>query len=271
MRADACENARVSPDWQIEDFTEASYRELVATALERYAFEPFGTSAAGPHVLWRHDVDYSVHRAVALARLEAELGARATYFISLHSDLYNVLEPAVHDRLREIAALGHWIGLHFDAGFAASGSLDDRAAWEARVLSEALALSVEVISLHNPSVSGTQDLDVEELGGMRHAGARSVRDAYAYISDSNGYWRFERLPEVIAAGAHERLHVLTHPEWWQEEAMAPRDRILRSIEGRARAAEATYDALLADNGRVNVGSAAGAAPTGRAAPGNPGG
>ncbi len=88
---------------------------------------------------------------------------------------------------------------------------------------------------------------------MLHTGARSVRDDYAYISDSNGYWRFDRLPEVIADGAHERLHVLTHPEWWQEVAMAPRDRILRCISGRARAAEATYDALLADNGRVNVG------------------
>ena len=164
-----------------------------------------------------------------------------------------MLEPAVHDRLREIAALGHWIGLHFDAGFSADGALDERAAWEGRVLSEALEVPVRCVSLHNPSVSGTEDLDVEELGGMVHAGARSVRDRYAYVSDSNGYWRFERLPEVLAAGAHERLHVLTHPEWWQEQAMSPRERILRCIEGRGRASEATYDALLSDNQRVNVG------------------
>jgi hypothetical protein len=109
------------------------------------------------------------------------------------------------------------------------------------------------VSLHNPSVSGTEGFDVERLGGLVHAGARSVRDRYAYVSDSNGYWRFDRLPDVIAAGAHERLHVLTHPEWWQERAMSPRERILRCIAGRARAAEATYDALLADNRRVNVG------------------
>jgi hypothetical protein len=265
MRVNACENGRVTPDWHIEDFTEASYRDIVAMALGRYAFEPFGTAAEGAHVLWRHDVDYSAHRAVALARLEAELGARATYFVPLHSDLYNVLEPAVHARLREIAGLGHWIGLHFDAGFPAAGSLDDRAAREARMLSDALEVPVGAVSLHNPSVSGTQDLDAEKLGGMVHAGARSVRDRYAYVSDSNGYWRFDRLPEVIAAGAHERLHVLTHPEWWPEQAMPPRDRIMRCIEGRARASEATYDALLSDNGRVNVGRARDAAPTGRAA------
>jgi hypothetical protein len=243
----------VSSDWHFEDFTEASYRELLAAAVDRYAFEPFGTAARGRHVLWRHDVDYSLHRAVALARLEAALGARATYFLSLHSDLYNLLEPAVLARAREIAALGHWIGLHFDGGFWAQGSLDERAAWEGRVLADALEVPVRAVSLHNPSVSGTDGLDAEELGGMVHAGARSVRDGYAYVSDSNGYWRFARLPEVLAAGEHERLHVLTHPEWWQEHPMSPRERILRCIEGRSRASEATYDELLATNQRVNVG------------------
>jgi hypothetical protein len=253
MRGLACETGRVTSDWHFEDFTEASYRDIVAAALDRYAFEPFGTGAAGRHVLWRHDVDYSPHRAVALARIEAELGARATYFLYLRSDLYNVFEPAVHARVREIAALGHWIGLHFDSGFWPDGPVDERAAWEGRVLSGALGVPVRCVSLHNPSVSGTEDLDVEELGGMVHAGARSVRDRYAYVSDSNGYWRYGRLSDVLAAGGHERLHVLTHPEMWQEEAMSPRQRIMRCIEGRARASEATYDDLLATNDRVNVG------------------
>jgi hypothetical protein len=243
----------VSGEWHFEDFTEASYRTILKTAGDRYVFEPFGTSASGPHVLWRHDVDYSVHRALALARIEAEMGLQATYFLSLHADLYNVLEPAVHARAREIAALGHWIGLHFDAGFSADGSLDDRAAWEAHVLAETLEVPVRAVSLHNPSVSGTDDLDAERLGVLLHAGARSLRDRYAYVSDANGYWRHERLPALLRAGSHERLHVLTHPEMWQAEAMSPRDRILRCIEGRSRASAATYDALLADNGRVNVG------------------
>ena len=243
----------MSSDWHFEDFTEESYRGILATASARYAFEPFGTDADGSHVLWRHDVDYSVHRALALALIEAEVGIRSTYFLTLHADLYNVLEPAVHARAREIAALGHWIGLHFDAGFYAGGSLDERAAWEARVLAETLEVPVRAVSLHNPSVSGTDDLDAERLGGLLHAGARSLRDRYAYVSDANGYWRHERLPELLHAGSHERLHVLTHPEMWQADAMSPRDRILRCIEGRGRASAATYDALLADNGRVNVG------------------
>jgi len=248
----------VSSEWHFEDFTEASYRRIVEAAAGRYAFEPFGTSTGEAHVLWRHDVDYSVHRAVALARLEAELGVRATYFLSLHSDLYNLLEPAVHARAREIVALGHWLGLHFDAGFYADRSqpaLAQRVAWEARLLSETLEATVRAVSLHNPSVSATEEVDAEEFGGVVHAGARSVRDRYSYVSDSNGYWRFERLPDLLETGAHERLHVLTHPEWWQPEPMSPRARILRCIEGRGSAAEKTYDELLETHNRVNVGRA----------------
>jgi hypothetical protein len=246
----------VSSERHFDDFTEASYRKILRTAADRYTFEPFGTNAGEPHVLWRHDVDYSVHRAAALARVEAELDTRSTYFVSLHSDLYNVLEPAVHSRVSEIAELGHWIGLHFDVGFYDDRSLprlSERTEWEGRVLADALEVPVRTVSLHNPSVSGTEDLDVEELGGMVHAGARSLREGYAYVSDSNGYWRFDRLSEVLATGAHERLHVLTHPEWWQERPMSPRERILRCIEGRSRASEAAYDELLATNRRVNLG------------------
>src|SRR3954463_4717708 len=99
------------------DFTEAIYRSIVARARDVYSFEPFGTTSEAPHVLWRHDVDLSVHRAAKLADLEAEAGVHATYFFLLRSEFYNLLEGAVLDRARRIAALGHWIGLHFDPAF----------------------------------------------------------------------------------------------------------------------------------------------------------
>ena len=39
--------------------------------------------------LWRHDVDYSPHRALALAKLEAAKGISATYFFQRRSAFYN--------------------------------------------------------------------------------------------------------------------------------------------------------------------------------------
>ena len=57
------------------DFTESAYRDVLAQAISRYSFEPFGTESAAPHVLWRHDVDFSVHRAAHPAkRLASQTG-----------------------------------------------------------------------------------------------------------------------------------------------------------------------------------------------------
>lgn len=245
-----------SERYHFEDFTEESYRRIVRRARERWEFEPFGTESTKPHVLWRHDVDYSVHRALALARIEAEEGAHATYFLFLHSELYNLLEPAVLARARELLRLGHWLGLHFDVGFpsvpSAPDELDERIGWERVLLEHMLEQQVSAVSLHNIQVSRSEHVDDDVLAGLPSANGRSLKERYAYISDSNGIWRFRRLPEVVESGEDRRLHVLTHPEMWQAEPMSPRRRIERCIAGRARSALAAYDELLDGYGRENV-------------------
>jgi hypothetical protein len=244
------------PPATFDDFTEAAYSRLVAVARERFTFEPFGTLAAGPHVLWRHDVDISVHRALALARIEAGLGVRSTFFLSFHSAFYNLLEPAIACRAREILALGHWLGLHFDASvhsdLAGERKLHRRIEEERRLLEGWLGYSVVAVSLHNPDVHSIPGLSAEQLAGLPNAYARTLEDRYLYVSDSNGYWRYRRLDVVLTSRDVERVHVLTHPEWWPPEPMSPRARLKRSAEGRARGVLEASDAELARYGRVNV-------------------
>jgi hypothetical protein len=78
-----------------------------------------------------------------------------------------------------------------------------------------------------------------------------MRRDYVYGSDSNGYWRFKPMGELIAEG-HQRLHLLTHPEWWTPEPLPPSERIDRAIMGRARAVRRDYDAALAQGDRRNI-------------------
>jgi hypothetical protein len=244
------------PPTTFEDFTEKAYRELVELARTRLAFEPFGTAAAHPHVLWRHDVDLSVHRAVALARIEAEYGALSTWFLWLRSPFYSLLERETAERAREIFALGHWLGLHFDPS--AHPDLHDKdelerlIAGERRLLEDWLELPVSAVSLHNPDVGHVAGMRDARLAGLPNAYASSLASSYDYVSDSNGYWRYRRPCEVLADPAISRLHVLTHPEWWTPEALSPRDRVVRSVEGRGRRVLGDYDALLARHGRINL-------------------
>jgi hypothetical protein len=242
---------------QTEGFTEDAYRRALVLAKRSYTFEPFGSDSVEPHVLWRHDVDVSVHRAARLGALEADEDVSATYFFSFHSSFYNLLERSVLDQARATLRRGHALGLHFDSSFYgridSADQLTEHVAREAHQLGELMEAAVSAVSFHNPG-SANDDLafDDDRIAGLVNAYGRTIRDRYEYVSDSNGYWRFRRLLDILEHPGTDRLHVLTHPVWWQEAKMAPRERIVRSVDGRARAVLREYDELLRSAERENV-------------------
>jgi hypothetical protein len=246
----------VDPAWS--DFTEDAFRgHLRALKAGGYRFIRFGEAARGRQVLWRHDVDFSMHRAARLAAIEAEEGAVATYFINPRCTFYNLAEPEVAALAHGMRERGHELGLHFDAGAypCAQWSLADLVEAvdrERRLLELILGAPVRVMSWHNPDVSNLLDFKADELCGLVNAYGETCRRDFVYASDSNGYWRFTPMAGVIAEG-HERLHLLTHPAWWTPQPLSPSQRIDRCIEGRAAAVRRTYDALLLAGGRENQG------------------
>jgi folate-dependent phosphoribosylglycinamide formyltransferase PurN len=238
------------------EFTEAGYVRLLELASSRYQFATFKRRNATPHVLWRHDVDYSVHRALRLARLEHERGLVATYFFCLRLPFYNMFEPEIQRMARAIIALGHRVGLHFDAsGYPhdvwTADQLNTRLDWERRCLEQLLEFELDAVSFHDPSAGGFLRFDSSELGGMVNAYSSEFRRDYGYCSDSNGYWRFAPIAEVLSSGQHAKLQVLTHPGWWTPSALSPWLRIERAVMGRARAVMRGYDEHLARSGRHN--------------------
>ena len=238
--------------YHFADFTHGNYRRLLRLAKSK---RPLCTHAdsrkAQRFILWRHDVDISPHAARRLAQIEAEEGIGVTYFWHLHNTFYNLLERETADIVKEIAALGHGVGLHFDAdfyGIAAEEELAPRLRMEQQVLEDLGGQPVRCFSFHNPS-RFTMNCQQWEYAGMVNTYAEHFQTQVAYCSDSNGYWRHERLEDVLTAGQHERLQVLTHPCWWQAEAMSPWQRVLRCIEGRASKTRSQYRQLLEQTGR----------------------
>jgi hypothetical protein len=239
------------------DFTEEAYRELLGHARLHWRFGRFTEFQTKDRVcLWRHDVDFSPHRAARLAQLEAEAGVQATYFVLLQSTFYNVFEPGIAGLFRQIASLGHSLGVHFDpasyANHSEAGNVDRLLDFERRVLSELLDVTIEAFSYHNIDTARPFMSEADKVAGLVNAYSASIRANFAYVSDSNGYWRFQRLHDVLTGAEDPRLQVLTHPEWWTPTPMAPRVRVTRCIEGRARAQHRAYDDLLSEHGRTNV-------------------
>ena len=97
----------------MRDFTLKAYRSLLEAFLRNgYHFQTFEEMMASPiegkSVVMRHDVDEKAWNALKMAQLENKLGVRATYFFRV------VKQSNVPEVIRQIAALGHEIGYHYE-------------------------------------------------------------------------------------------------------------------------------------------------------------
>lgn len=245
-------------NYYCEDFTEENYRNLLKLATAKYNCISFPDyKRTGNNLLLRHDLDASVHRAYKLAKIESEENIQSTFFLWMHSPHYNLFEGEVFDLVNEIIDLGHYIGLHFDASFYVrhnlnQNSLLDPLVYEKSIIEHYFKKGVSAFSFHEPTSSIISDYREDFYQGMVNTYSEYIRNNYAYCSDSNGYWRFKRLSDVLMQYECDNLQILTHPEWWTPNVLLPRERMTRCIDGRSRKQHIFYDKTLADLRRNNV-------------------
>jgi len=241
-----------------KDFTEKYYGYLLKLAKNKFEFISFlDYKKNNNNILWRHDIDHSIHRAYKLAQIEAKKNIKSTYFFHFHNFFYNLLEEEIVILSKKILELGHELGLHFDPyfyqkTFGVNCDLDKYLKIEKKLLEEVFENKVVAISLHNPDTFKNFNLTKEKIRGMINVNSYYIKKHYDYCSDSNGYWRFNRLEDIIINSGTKNLHVLTHPGWWVPEPMSPRDRVTRCIEGRAKSQHTRYDDILKKYRRENI-------------------
>ena len=245
------------------DFSYAYFRRLICTAqahfdLHTVAEAPAALRAGGrPKLILRNDVDVSLTRALRLAEVEAELGARATYMVMTNSPLYAVDAPASRAVLRRLTALGHEVGLHFD--FADPAEREAGAAVEAvepaivaacERLEAASGQPVRSLSFHRPLPQFLRG--PWYVTGRVNAYARELMDWY--LSDSGGRWRQGEPLPMLERPTRPVLQLLTHPIWWDEAHAAPADRLdaffAAETAGLPPAERARYDTTLGEHIQV---------------------
>lgn len=240
---------------QIKDFTTSQYIELLKIAKVNYKFIGYpDITKNAQFILWRHDCDCSLNRSLRLAQIENEEQVKSTYFLNPHCAFYNLLEKSQLQIVKEILDLGHDIGLHFDADYydiQTENQLDKLVEKEATWLNDWFGVNPNVFSFHNPT-EFLLSCEHETYAGLLNCYSKTFKDTISYCSDSNGYWRFRRLHDVLEKATDLRLQVLTHPAWWQEKPMYPRERIFRSVYGRAVFTMNSYDEGLQIHKRDNL-------------------
>ena len=207
-------------------FTYAAYRELLKQLQDHgYGFATYHNYEKSDRcVILRHDIDNSIEAAIPMGRIEAERSAPSTFFVLLTGDFYNPASQKSLASLRELQAMGHEIGLHFDE--VAYGNTDIPVETlihrEADILSDILGTPVTTVSMHRPSKK-TLESDLKIPGLVNSYSKTFFRD-FKYLSDSRCRWR-EPVMDIIQSEEYARLHILTHSIWYHDEAQGIEDTV----------------------------------------------
>lgn len=85
---------------------------------------------------------------------------------------------------------------------------------EVKLLEQISGISVQSVSMHRPSRK-TLESDID-LSPVINSYGKYFFKGFKYVSDSRRRWR-EDVDGIIASAEYDRLHILTHAFWYNDE------------------------------------------------------
>lgn len=232
------------------DFTLLTYRKLLEALKERgyvfITFEQYCQVSAERlpkrFVILRHDVDLRAKNSLATAQIEHELDLQASYYFRV------IPESNQPDVIREIAALGHEIGYHYEDMAIMHGDTEKALAhFQEQLAYFRQYYPVSTICMHGAPTSkydGRElwkhydyreygvigepyfDVDFSKVFYLTDTGRRwdgykvSVRDKIPQYQDqwTERGWVYRRSSQIIEAAEQSQLPacimITTHPQRW---------------------------------------------------------
>ncbi len=231
-----------------DDFSYAYYGQLIDEMRVKHPLHTFSEAASVLESaadssnlqmsLMRHDVDVDPDPAFMMAKLERDSGIQSTYFVIPNTPLYDIEDPTVIARIREI---GRWheIGLHYYPDYGEDVGqmcdLEERIHNTALRLSDVLELPIESVSFHKPGNRKAFLYGPLRLGRLVNAYADVFMQEYA--TDSKGAWRFGDPIQRVRQSTASIVQVLVHPLWWNADYKSPANTLdtYRTILGESAA------------------------------------
>lgn len=232
----------------MRDFTLQAYKSYIL-ALERSIGRSVrmdaymsGECSSGPVYVLRHDIDRRPKRALAMARLESDLGVVSTYYVRMKPGVF------IPEILREIARLGHEVGFHYESLSDARGNHELALDYFAQDLQRLRNVTeVNTICMHGRPLLPYDNRDM----WRSEARKRILREQFsiigevyldisyqnlAYISDTGRNWRSGKnnirdmvvseietefdtgraMLSYFSEAPHSPLVFQTHPERWTD-------------------------------------------------------
>lgn len=204
------------------------YIKLLKSFLEHgFCFKTFENFDVrrNSQVILRHDVDFSIDMAVQMAGLEKDLGIFSTFYFLLASDSYNLLSKRNAESVKLIKDMGHSVGLHFDPT-----AYDDKKIGfiVEQEIFERLFGEMSSMSFHRTSQLVLEGIDWLPEGVLGAYENKFFKDI-AYVSDSQGEFRFGHPLEHNAFKLCDNMQLLIHPIWWMTDQLKAVEKVKKFL------------------------------------------
>ena len=210
---------------EYNSFSHSEYSEII----QKYAASvtDFGkviNKNLASYVLMRHDVEFSVLRALELAQIESRYSIRTTYNFQVMGHTYNPCSVINAERMMEIRNLGHYIGLHFyyhhipDYDWVALEAEFHR---QVKLLENITGFNCDRFSFHRPKSWVLEPRGDYMFGKINQYGKSFFEFSpnpkrIKYISDSRHEWCYGH---PLNQNEFQQLQILTHPDEWTKDGL----------------------------------------------------
>jgi hypothetical protein len=229
-------------------FSYDEYKEIISLIQEYLPIVDFNDvidNNLDKYCVIRHDVEYSLDRALQLAKLENELNVKSTYCIQVRNNIYNAISDKNIELVKQIHTLGHEIALHQDppAGLDDFG-LQRYLLQDIRVLSAYYDLPIKVFSYHRPKQEYLQKYftvgDLINTNGNKFFhyfnGKGTIKPEerdVTYLADSNHLWKWGD-PKDVDFSKINKLQMNMHPYSWSKEGLNNLDNTIYVVKERTQ-------------------------------------
>ena len=174
----------------------------------------------------RHDIEFSIDRALKMAEIEKSLGISSTYTVQLRNNTYNALSQKNIDIIRKINNMGHKIGLHQNPPMMNDEKLIKYILKDIETLEHYYGFEVDRYAFHrcgsNPEIlkryveipNKINCYDKKFFHYFKGDTPKKLR--VYYLADSNHKWKYGH-PLELNFNKVNKIQLLTHPYSWTED------------------------------------------------------
>jgi hypothetical protein len=224
-------------------FSYTEYKNIIALIRQYLPIVDFKEALSlDKFCVLRHDIEFSIDRALKMALIEKELGVTSTYTVQLRNNTYNALSQKNIQVVKEIRELGHNVGLHQNPPCMEDEELVKYIQKDIETLEHYYGFEVDRFAFHRcrdyshilgKYIQVSNKINCYDESFFHYfEGKKPQKLRVHYLADSNHKWKYGHPIQINYKSSPLKMQLLTHPFSWTEQGYENTSNFAKLIKER---------------------------------------